>query len=55
MKKLLPLISAIGLTLVIVPAILYLAVLIEKPLMQGLMATGTVLWFFSIPDWSRKP
>ena len=51
MKKLLPIISAIGLAFVIVPAVLYLAELTDKPQMKTLMLIGTLLWFGSAPLW----
>jgi hypothetical protein len=54
MKKWLPLVSAIALALVIVPACLYLADAMEKPRMQALMLAGTVLWFVSAPFWPGK-
>jgi hypothetical protein len=54
MKKWLPLVSAIALALVTVPACLYLAEVIDKPRMQALMLAGTVLWFVSAPLWLGK-
>jgi len=54
MKKLLPVISAIGLALVVVPACLYLANFTDKPQMETLMLVGTVLWFVSAPLWMGK-
>jgi hypothetical protein len=54
MKRLLPLISAIGLALVIVPACLYLAGMVEKPQMKLLMLIGTSLWFLTAPFWMGR-
>lgn len=54
MKKLLPIISAISLALVIVPACLYLAGSTDKSHMQTLMLVGTVLWFVTAPIWMGK-
>lgn len=54
MKKLIPLASAIALALVIIPACLYLADAIDKPRMQSLMLSGTILWFVSAPFWLGK-
>ena len=51
MKKALIFISAIGLGLVIIPAILYLAGTLDKTGMKSLMLVGTVLWFASVPFW----
>lgn len=51
MKYWLPLVSCIGLALVLVPACLYLADAVEKPAMRTLMLLGTVLWFASAPLW----
>lgn len=54
MKKLLPIISAIGLALVVVPACLYLANFTDKSQMKTLMLIGTILWFASAPLWMGK-
>lgn len=54
MRKLIPLVSVIALALVIVPACLYLADAIYKPVMQSLMLAGTALWFISAPFWLGK-
>lgn len=51
MKNWLPLVSTIGLALVLVPACLYLAGAVDKPQMRTLMLFGTVLWFASAPLW----
>lgn len=53
MKKILLIVSFIGLGLVICPAILYLAGTLDKPPMKHLMLIGTVLWFVSVPFWMR--
>ena len=50
-KKLTPIISLLGLALIIVPACLYLAQSTDKSQMQALMLVGTVLWFASAPIW----
>lgn len=54
MKTWLPFVSAIALTLVIVPACLYFPGAIDKPRMQSLMLLGTILWFASAPFWLGK-
>lgn len=54
MKKLIPIISLAGLALVIVPACLYLAGVMDKPQMKMLMLAGTLLWFLSAPLWMGK-
>ena len=51
MKKLIPIISLLGLALPIVPACLYLVHSTEKSQMQGLMLVGTILWFATAPIW----
>ena len=51
MKKLIPIVSVLGLVLVIIPACLYLAGVMDKPQMKTLMLIGTVLWFVSAPLW----
>lgn len=51
MKRFIPIVSAIGLALVIVPACLYLADSINKSQMKSLMLIGTLLWFLSAPLW----
>jgi hypothetical protein len=50
-RRLAPLISAVALALVFVPALLYLGDSIDKPRMQTLMLIGTALWFASAPFW----
>ncbi len=54
MKILLSTISFAGLTLIIVPACLYLAGFTAKPQMQTLMFVGTLLWFVTAPLWMGK-
>lgn len=54
MRKVLALISLLGLLLVIVPACLYLAGGIGKPRMMALMLAGTIVWFLSSPFWMGK-
>lgn len=54
MKIALKLTSIVGLALVIVPPILYLAGNLDKGLMQSLMLAGTVLWFASAPWWMGR-
>ncbi|MGD9021518.1 MAG: hypothetical protein PVF46_06935 [Lysobacterales bacterium] len=51
MKKLVPIISFLGLALVILPACLYLAGAMDKPQIKILMLIGTALWFISAPLW----
>lgn len=51
MKTLIPIVSALGLSLVIIPACLYLAGFMDKPQVKSLMLIGTLLWFFSAPLW----
>ena len=54
MKKLLPVISALALTLVFVPACLYLAGATDKAQMNALMLIGTLGWFVTAPVWIGK-
>ena len=54
MKFLLPILSLLGLALVIVPAVAYLAGWMEKDPMKQLMLTGTLLWFATVPFWMGK-
>lgn len=51
MKRLLPLLSAIALVLVIVPACLHLAGVVDKTQVKLLMLIGTVMWFLTAPLW----
>lgn len=48
-RILVPIIALLGLALVIGPAILYLADVIEKDSMKTAMIVGTALWFASAP------
>lgn len=54
MKKLILLMSFLGLLLVIGPAILYLSDLIEKDSMKTLMLIGTIIWFVLAPFWMKE-
>jgi len=54
LKILIPIIALLGLVLVIGPAILYLADVIEKDSMQSIMLAGTAVWFASAPFWINK-
>ena len=54
MKILLPLVSYVGLALVIVPALAYLSDWLEKGAMTSLMAVGTIVWFGSVPFWMDR-
>lgn len=54
MKKFLPVISSLGLALIIVPACLYLAGFLAKSPMETLMLVGTGVWFVSAPLWMGK-
>jgi len=51
MKPLIPVVSIIGLALVIVPPIVYLAGAIDKSSMTSLMLVGTIVWFVTAPFW----
>lgn len=53
-KVLIPIIAILGLALVIGPAILYLADVIEKDAMKAAMLAGTATWFGSAPFWMRE-
>ena len=54
MKVVLPIISFIGLALVIGAPIVYLVGSLDKDLMKHLMLAGTILWFASVPFWMGK-
>ncbi len=54
MRILLPIISFIGLALVIGAPLVYLVGSLEKDLMKHLMLAGTILWFASVPFWMGK-
>ena len=51
MKRILPLISFAGLSLVIVPIITYVAGYLEKPAMFNFLLIGTIIWFVTVPWW----
>ena len=51
MKIILPLVSTLGLLLVLGPVIAYALGLLDKPRMSDLMLLGTILWFASVPWW----
>jgi hypothetical protein len=53
-RNLIPIIAFLGLALVIGPAILYLADVIEKDPMKTAMIAGTALWFASAPFWATQ-
>jgi hypothetical protein len=54
MKILMPLVSCIGLALVFVPALAYLAGSLEKGAMTSIMLAGTIIWFGSVPFWMGR-
>jgi hypothetical protein len=54
MRRLLPVISFVGLALVFGPVLVYLAGSLEKDTMSTIMLTGTVVWFASVPFWMGK-
>jgi hypothetical protein len=54
MKILIPLVSATALALILGPACLYFADIVDKPRMQSLMLVGTILWFAAAPLWLGK-
>jgi len=49
MHKLMPFVSLIGLALVAVPPVVYLAGALEKGTMTTWMLVGTIVWFVSAP------
>ena len=51
MKTLLPIVSILGLLLVLGPVIAYALGFLGKPRMSDLMLLGTILWFASVPWW----
>jgi len=53
-RTLIPIIAILGLALVIGPAILYLADVLEKDTMKAMMLAGTATWFVSAPFWMRE-
>ena len=54
MKTLLPLVSILGLVLVLVPVVAYVLGFLDKPRMSDLMLLGTILWFASVPWWMGR-
>lgn len=60
MKQLLPIVSMLGLALVIGPPVFYLAgvqLIGEegKATMTMIMLVGTLVWFITTPFWMRPP
>ena len=54
MKTLLPIVSYLGLALVIVPPLAYLAAAMDKSVMSSVMLAGTIVWFASVPFWMNR-
>lgn len=54
MKKLLPLLSLLGLAGIILPPIVYLAGSCEKSTMSAFMLAGTLAWFGTVPFWMGR-
>jgi hypothetical protein len=54
MKGLMPVVSYVGLALVLVPALAYLAGSMEKGTMTNVMLAGTIVWFGSVPFWMGR-
>lgn len=54
MRKLLPIISFVGLALVLGPVLAYLAGSLDKSTMSAIMLAGTVVWFASVPFWMGR-
>ena len=54
MKTLLPIVSYLGLALVIVPPLAYLAGAMDKSVMSSVMLAGTIVWFASVPFWMNR-
>ena len=54
MRKLLPVISLIGLILVFGPVLAYLFGSLDKGTMSTIMLAGTVVWFVSVPLWMGR-
>ncbi len=54
MKRLLPIISLLGLVCVIGPPIAYLIDAVEKDAMTNLMLLGTIVWFVTVPLWMGR-
>lgn len=55
MKILLKILSAIGLTLTLIPSFLVFFGHIDKSTHFTLMAVGVVCWFVSAPFWMKSP
>lgn len=53
-KKLLIILSIIGLILTVVPSILVFTQMITMTLNHQLMVAGMVLWFITAPGWMNK-
>ena len=51
MKVMLQIVSLIGLALVFVPSLAYLAGVLDKTTMTTIMLIGTLVWFASAPFW----
>jgi len=54
MKKPLQILSLLALLGVIVPPVLYLTGMLEKPPMKTAMFASTLLWFATAPFWMGK-
>jgi hypothetical protein len=54
MKILAVIVSFLGLALVLLPSILYLASAIDKANMNSLMLVGTIVWFVAVPFWMDR-
>ncbi len=54
MKKLLPVLSFLGLALVLAPPIAYLAGSVDKASMSTIMLVGTLLWFATVSFWMGR-
>jgi hypothetical protein len=52
--KILPIVSYLGLALVIAPPIAYLAGALDKSAMSSVMLAGTIVWFGSVPFWMGR-
>jgi len=51
MRRFLPIISLLGLALVLGAPVLYFLEGLEKPAMSAWMLTGTLGWFLTVPFW----
>ena len=54
MKTLMPVASLIGLAMVFVPSLGYLAGWLDKDAMTSIMLAGTILWFGTVPFWMGR-